>query len=119
MVNNITSLTGRGLRDWLIQRVTALAIFVYILVLAVFWFSHPNLTYTVWHDFFACTSIKILSIIAWLCLILHAWIGLWTVTTDYLKSLWLRLTIQLLIIFALLGLFFWGILVFVQVSLGA
>lgn len=29
MVNNVTSLTGNGLKDWLIQRVTAVYFAVY------------------------------------------------------------------------------------------
>lgn len=112
MVGNITSLTGRGLRDWLIQRVTALVIFVYIVVLGCFWFSHPHIHFMIWHDFFACTGMKILNSVMWLSMVLHAWIGLWTVSTDYLKCLTLRLTVQMLILLSLLSLFFWGILVF-------
>lgn len=112
MVGNITSLTGRGLRDWLIQRITAVVMGIYLIVLGYFWFSHPEISYDIWHDFFACTGIKVLNSVMWLCMILHAWIGLWTVTTDYLKALALRLTLQMLILFSLLGLFFWGILVF-------
>lgn len=112
MVGNITSLTGRGLRDWLIQRITALVIFVYLIVLGYFWFTHSEITYDLWHDFFACMGIKVLTSLMWLSMVMHAWIGLWTVTTDYLKSLALRLTIQMLILLSLFGLFFWGILVF-------
>lgn len=112
MVSNITSLTGRGLRDWLIQRISALVIGIYALVLGIFWLNHPDMDYETWRAFFACPWVKILNSIAWVSIILHAWIGLWTVTTDYLKSLWLRLTVQVLIMLSLSGLFFWGILVF-------
>lgn len=112
MVSNVTSLTGKGLRDWLIQRFTAIILGIYFITMVSFWFCHPHMDYDTWHTFFACPWIKILNIVAWLSLVLHAWIGLWTVTTDYLKCLRLRLTIQALIVLILLGLFFWGILVF-------
>lgn len=112
MISNATSLTGRGLRDWLIQRVTAVVIAAYVIVLAWFWCSHPEMSYEAWHDFFSCMGIKVLSSVAWLSLVLHAWIGLWTIMTDYIKSLWLRLTLQTLISLSLLGLLFWGIFVF-------
>lgn len=112
MVSNITSLTGRGLRDWFIQRITAVVIGIYVIVLGVFWLRHPEISYDVWHDFFACTTMKVLSSIVWLSMVFHAWIGLWTVTTDYLKCIWLRLTVQMLILASLFSLFFWGIFVF-------
>ncbi len=112
MVGSVTSLTGNGLRDWLIQRVSAVVIAVYVIILAVFWFSHPQMSYETWHDFFACPGIKIFNTIVWLALVLHAWIGLWTVTTDYLKCVCLRLSIQILILLSLLGLFIWGLFVF-------
>lgn len=112
MVGNITSLTGNGLRDWLIQRVTAVIMLVYLIVIGVFLFQHPEMTYDDWTGFFACPWIRVINSIVWLSMITHAWIGLWTVTTDYLKSFALRLTVQMLIIISLLGLFFWGILVF-------
>lgn len=112
MVSNVTSLSGRGLRDWIVQRITAVFMGVYILVLAGFWVSHSEISFDTWSNFFSCPWIRILNSIMWLSLVLHAWIGLWTITTDYLKVLWLRLTIQMLVVFSLLGLFFWGILVF-------
>lgn len=112
MVGNITSLTGHGLRDWLIQRVTAVVVFAYVVVLGIFWLKHPEISYDVWHDFFACTTIKVLNSVVWLSLLLHAWIGLWTITTDYLKCFGIRLTIQIAIILVLFGLFFWGMFVF-------
>lgn len=112
MVNSVTSLTGRGLRDWLIQRVTALVMLVYAVVFLVFWCRHPEIDYRVWYEFFACRGIKVLNTLFWISLMLHAWIGLWTVTTDYLKALWLRLTVQIAIFLGLGGLFVWGMLIF-------
>lgn len=112
MISNVTSLTGKGLRDWLIQRLTAVVLGIYTITMAIFWFSHPSMDYATWHNFYACPWIKVLNLVAWLSLVLHAWIGLWTVTTDYIKCTRLRLTIQALICLILLGLFFWSVLVF-------
>jgi succinate dehydrogenase / fumarate reductase membrane anchor subunit len=112
MVSNVTSLTGKGLRDWLIQRFTAIVLGIYAISMIAFWFSHTPMDYSSWHHFYACTWIKVLNLVVLLSLVLHAWIGLWTITTDYIKCTRLRLTIQALICLILLGLFFWGILVF-------
>lgn len=112
MVGNITSLTGNGLRDWLIQRVTAVIMLIYVIVVGVFLLQNPEITYENWVGFFVCPWIRVINSVVWISMIAHAWIGLWTVTTDYLKGFALRLTVQMLIIISLLGLFFWGILVF-------
>ena len=36
MVTNVTSLTGNGLKDWLIQRVTAVYFAIYVLYLLAY-----------------------------------------------------------------------------------
>lgn len=49
------------------------------------------------------------TLLALLSLIAHAWIGIWTVTTDYIKPLWLRLSMHGLVILALLLYVVWGV----------
>jgi succinate dehydrogenase / fumarate reductase membrane anchor subunit len=111
MVSNVTSLTNNGLRDWLIQRVSAVVLAVYFIFLFVYLCLHPQLTYVEWENLFANPVMKTGTLLALLSLLVHAWIGIWTVTTDYLKSMPLRITIQMLVLLGLLGLFFWGILI--------
>lgn len=103
MVTNVTSLTGNGLKDWLIQRITAVYFAVYSCFLLGFLLMHPQMQYSVWLALFQCSSFQIASVIALLALTLHAWVGLWTVTTDYLTCTALRLSVQLLILLVLLG----------------
>lgn len=111
MVTNVTSLTGNGLKDWLIQRVTAVYFAVYSLFLFGFLFFHPHLAYLEWHTLFASVWFKIASLIALLAVSLHAWIGVWTVTTDYVKCTVLRLSVQLAVVTWLLGQFIWGLMI--------
>jgi succinate dehydrogenase / fumarate reductase membrane anchor subunit len=112
MVNNITSLTGNGLKDWLIQRLTAVYFGLYCFFLLGYCIVRSPLHASVWQALFANPGMKIASIIALLALVLHAWIGIWTVTTDYLKCTALRLSIQLLVAAGLLAEFIWGIGIF-------
>jgi len=107
MVDNVTSLTGNGLKDWLIQRVTALFLAVYTLFLAGFICRHPKLGFDQWHALFHCAWFQVASIIAIIALSLHAWIGVWTVTTDYIKCTVLRISVQMLVMAWLLGQFLW------------
>lgn len=111
MVTNVTSLTGNGLKDWLIQRVTAVYFAAYSLFLIGFLICHPHLQFSVWHDLFHHLGFQIASVLALLMLSLHAWIGLWTVTTDYIKCTIIRLSVQILIFLGLLAQFIWGLMI--------
>ncbi|MDQ8039326.1 MAG: succinate dehydrogenase, hydrophobic membrane anchor protein [Rickettsiella sp.] len=110
-LTNVTSLTGNGLRDWLIQRVTSLVMLVYIVFLLTFFVTHL-VDYTVWQRLFSKFSMRVGSSLFLLSLIWHAWVGMWTIITDYIKPFVLRLTIQLLIIIGLLLCFVWGLAIF-------
>ena len=111
MVTNITSLTGNGLKDWLIQRATAVYFAVYILFLFVFLLSHPNLNFYQWHTLFTNPLFQVATTIGLLALSLHSWIGIWTVTTDYIKCTAIRLSVQLIVVLWLLGQFIWGLMI--------
>ncbi len=112
MVKKLTtdmSLTGNGLRDWLVQRFSSLIIAIYFLVLLGFFILHPHLNYSTFQHFFASTWIQVFTLITLLSLFLHAWVGIWTVITDYINPIAIRLTIQALVILTLLIYFFWGV----------
>lgn len=111
MVTSVTSLTGNGLKDWLIQRVTAIFLAGYVVFLGGFFLLHPHLTYPIWHELFQNQFMKIATIINMGALFLHAWIGIWTVTTDYLKSTALRLFIQMSVLFLLTAQLIWGMMI--------
>ncbi|AHE66104.1 succinate dehydrogenase, hydrophobic membrane anchor protein [Legionella oakridgensis] len=111
MVTNVTSLTGNGLKDWLIQRFTAVYLAIYSLFLLVFLLTHPQLQYHEWHALFQSVGMKVTTMIALLTFLLHTWIGIWTVTTDYLKSKVLRVFVQFLVVWFLLSQFIWGLMI--------
>lgn len=110
MVTNITSLTGNGLKDWLIQRISSIYLLGYFIFLFSFLLAHPNLNYTDWHLLFHDWKFKIATLLALFFLSLHAWIGIWTVTTDYIKPTGLRLFIQMMVLLGLLSQFIWGLM---------
>ena len=111
MVTNVTSLTGNGFKDWLIQRMSAVYFLAYSLFLAVFFIYHAPLEFAAWQMLFSCIYFQIATVIAVVALSLHAWIGLWTVTTDYLKCSCMRLAVQMLILLWLLAQFVWVIMI--------
>lgn len=111
MVKMTTALGRSGLQDWLFQRLTAVVLALYSVFLLVYFWSHPNLGYSEWKDLFSSLPFRIATLIALLSLMVHAWIGIWTVTTDYLKPLSIRLLIQSLFILGLLYCLIWGLMI--------
>ncbi|RCV89745.1 succinate dehydrogenase, hydrophobic membrane anchor protein [Billgrantia montanilacus] len=111
MVTNITNLGRSGLSDWLIQRVSAVILALYTLFIVAYLLFNPGLDYYTWSGLFAQTWMRIFSLLAFISLAAHAWIGLWTVTTDYMKSTGVRVGTQLVIILAIFVFLVWGILV--------
>lgn len=109
MVSSVTSLTGKGLRDWLVQRVTAVILAVYSLFLLGYFFFNANVSYHSWQHLMAKPSVRMMTTLALIALILHAWIGLWTVMTDYIKPVALRLVTQVIIFLSLFAFLIWGI----------
>ncbi|MDF1757471.1 MAG: succinate dehydrogenase, hydrophobic membrane anchor protein [Legionellaceae bacterium] len=111
MLPNVTSLTGNGLKDWLIQRVSAVYLFGYLLFISGFLLLNMPLDFYKWHDLFYLASMQIATILAMFFLMLHAWIGLWTVTTDYINKTSVRLSVQVLIAIFLGSQFLWGLMI--------
>ena len=86
MVTQVASLSRSGVSDWVIQRVSSLLLAAYTLCLLGFVLSSPGLDYQAWAAFFDHTAMQIFSLLTLLALCAHAWIGLWTVGTDYLRE---------------------------------
>lgn len=102
-----------GKIDWVIQRVTAVVLLVYGLGLLCFWLIHPHYSADHWRLFLQNPYIKVGNTIAWLALFWHAWIGVWTVITDYipkcLRCFAIGLLTLLLVLYAFIALFLtWG-----------
>lgn len=92
-----------GLKDWLAQRVTAVILVVYTLVLLGAFFCAGEISYAGWSGLFANQPMKLLSFLAILSLLYHAWIGVRDIWMDYIKPVAIRLTLQVLTILWLVG----------------
>lgn len=108
MLGVALSFGKNGLQDWLIQRLTAIFLAAYVIFLFVYFILHPNPSFTEWSQLFSSIWMQISTSIILLSLIVHAWIGIWTVITDYIKPVSLRLFVQVFFILGLLGCLFFG-----------
>lgn len=98
-----------GLMDWLAQRCTAVVIGVYAVFMLAYLIGHAPVTYQAWQGLFASIWMQISTVLVLLAILWHAWIGLWTVFTDYIKNAAVRLLIEVLVILLLLGYLVWVI----------
>jgi len=98
----VAQVNRRGLTEWIAQRVTAILIGIYTLFLVIYFLAHHPLSYTVFHNLFSNLAMKIVTIIVLLSILWHAWIGLWTVFTDYVKNRAVRLLLEILVILLLI-----------------
>jgi len=84
-----------GMRDWLSQRVTAalMALFTLVVVGQVI-FTRGPVGYEQWAGIFAAQWMKVLTFVVIASLLWHVWVGMRDVWMDYVKPVWLRLTLQ-------------------------
>jgi succinate dehydrogenase / fumarate reductase, membrane anchor subunit len=92
-----------GLTEWLLQRVTAVIMLVFTLVLLVVYLLFGNASYEGWSALFANQFMKILTFLTLLSLFYHAWVGIRDIWMDYIASAGLRLTLQTLTVLWLIG----------------
>ncbi|MFP6816412.1 MAG: succinate dehydrogenase, hydrophobic membrane anchor protein [Pseudomonadales bacterium] len=86
MVTNVTSLTRSGLSDFVVQRATAVIIGMYALCVLGFFVVTPGLTHGQLVSYLGSTPMQLFSTLAILSTAAHAWIGMWTIGTDYIQA---------------------------------
>lgn len=108
MVNRVVGGAHYGLRDWLIQRGTAVAMAIYTLFLAGFLLSHWPLRYEVWKGLFSQNWMRYFTLLFLLSLYLHAWVGVRNVLMDYVHRTGWRLALQATAILVLIFYCIWS-----------
>lgn len=83
-----------GLKDWLAQRITAVVMAAYTLILLALFFIAGDFSYEGWAGMFAMQWFKIATFLAFVSMFYHAWVGMRDIWMDYVKSVPLRLTLQ-------------------------
>ncbi|MEP7182074.1 MAG: succinate dehydrogenase, hydrophobic membrane anchor protein [Betaproteobacteria bacterium] len=98
-----------GLRDWLVQRVTAVVMALYALLLAAIALVNGGIGYELWRALFAHGGFKIASFLTMVALLWHAWVGAREIFMDYVKPTGLRLMLQTTTIALLVAYLGWTI----------
>ena len=98
-----------GLRDWLAQRVSAVLMAAYTLILLVVLLRSPPSTYAAWKELFAQGWMRVATLLFAASLAWHAWVGVRDILMDYVKPDGLRLTLQVLVLLMIASYVGWAI----------
>ncbi len=103
-------LTGAhyGLRDWVMQRVTAVIMLIYTIAMVLFLLFIPS-GYDAWREFFSQTWVRVFTQISFIAVALHAWVGIRDLWMDYVKSAGLRLFLHIATIVWLVACFVYSV----------
>lgn len=103
----------QGLRAWLLQRVTAVYLALFLLyLLGRLWFSPPS-DFAAWRAWVGQPATSAVLGLSFAMLLAHAWVGVRDVLLDYVPKLRLRVALLALVAVGLtyLGIWFGSILV--------
>ncbi len=108
-VDRVVTGAHYGLRDWVVQRVTAVIMAIYIVLLTGYVLLHPNMGYADWNVLFSYSIVRAFTLLFLLAMYYHAWVGVREIVMDYVKSAPLRLSIYVLVIASLVLCVIWAV----------
>ena len=82
-VEAAVSRAAQGLRAWLLQRITAVYLAIYIVVTVVYLLSREMVDFSTWHNWLASPWMGVATTLFTLALLLHVWVGIRDVLIDY------------------------------------
>jgi succinate dehydrogenase / fumarate reductase membrane anchor subunit len=86
-----------GMRQWLTQRLSALVLAGYIVLFIGLIVIKQPASFTQWTDFFQPTWWRVLTLVFFTNLLIHAWLGVGNVLKDYIFNVKLRVYVQMLV----------------------
>jgi succinate dehydrogenase / fumarate reductase, membrane anchor subunit len=109
VVSRVVTGARYGMRDWLVQRITAVIMSVYtVIVLAVLLGGVP-ISYPVWKDLFAQGWMRVATLLFAASLAWHLWVGVRNILMDYVKPDGLRLALQVMVLLTIAAYLGWTV----------
>lgn len=106
-----------GLKAWLIQRISAVYLAGFLLLAAVYMMVYPPANYKAWVQLISHPVVNSALVLFLTILLVHSWVGLRDVAMDYVKPLWLRVSILAIIAVYLVLCLVFGLRILFRVSL--
>ncbi len=85
MVTDVGSLGRTGVADFVLQRASAVVLALFGLCVGGWFALNPDPTHAAFVAWFTAPAMSIFATLALASLAVHAWIGMWTVGTDYFR----------------------------------
>ena len=98
-----------GLRDWLSQRITAVVMMLYTILLLGIVLWHGGVDYASWKALWAGNAFRLATFLFMASLLWHAWVGMRNVLMDYVNPVGVRQALQGLVIALLIAYVGWTI----------
>jgi succinate dehydrogenase / fumarate reductase membrane anchor subunit len=96
-----------GLRAWLVQRVSAVYMLLFILFLLFHFLLDPPRSYQAWHGWMRYPGVGAATLVFVAALFLHTWVGVRDVVMDYVHPIALRVSALALLGFSLVAMAVW------------
>ena len=98
-----------GLKDWLAQRVTALVMAVYVIGFVGILLACTPRHYEDWRALFGNQWMRTATLVFFVSLFWHAWLGVRNILMDYVKSTGVRLGLEIVALLVLVGYAVWAV----------
>ncbi|MBK6983187.1 MAG: succinate dehydrogenase, hydrophobic membrane anchor protein [Betaproteobacteria bacterium] len=99
--------TGTG--AWLLQRLTAVVMAAYTVFLLALVLWCPPANWADWTGMFSGAFVRLATMLFFLALLYHAWVGVRDIIMDYVKPTGIRLALQALVGTALVFYVVWSV----------
>src|SRR5262252_3346726 len=108
MVKRVVVGAHYGVRDWLVQRVSAVVMALYTVIFAGAFAAARPIDFATWKALFSQGWMRVATLLFFVSLFLHAWVGMRDILMDYIKPTGLRLALEVAVILALVGYAGWA-----------
>jgi len=109
MVKRIVAGAHYGLKDWLVQRITAVVMVIYTVLVTAGALRRGPFDYDAWRAFAAQGWMRFATLVFFIAIGYHAWVGMRDIVMDYVKSTGIRLTLHAVVSVLLVGYVGWAV----------
>lgn len=106
---------AQGLRAWVLQRISAVYLAVYLVVAGGTLLLQAPFGYAEWKAGFAHPAVNVATAVFFGALLVHAWVGMRDILIDYVHPQVLRHTLLVLLALALYAMAAWVLLILLSV----
>ena len=109
MVNRNVVGAHYGLRDWLAQRITAVIMAGFALMVALALIQGAGANYESWRAFMSAGLVRFFMVVFIVSLCWHAWVGMRDLWMDYIQATAVKLVLHVVTLVVLVGYAGWAI----------